>query len=378
MGLIDDDLIRLVFDLEFPVDRLEYSEGAEWLKLPPRLLQDISAGPSKLINIQTGWQTSQPRWLDRLHDVHLTWSNFFIKNNRCISIYPDAHTAVSGIVKWKDLSKTAGISCDTENFFISQSRLQNAEHIGGRTMFASSNEPHNWGMWLLYVVPAVMHFIKNRHVYDRLLVYATHANMKAMLHLLGVEDADMIIHDCSKAYHFDSIDVFRQPQRDFYVAPETRMMFADLRDKMLTSVVEPGPCNIYVNRDSRNTDPNSTRRLKNGHDLDQRLNMIGFKSIDPESLLPAKQIEVFGSAQKIVVLGGAGLFNAVFCRPGTRIIDIESTCYHIENHSTILSSMDADYGILLGQEDQNDPERWDKQWTVDVDRTIAAIAKFMF
>lgn len=245
-------------------------------------------------------------------------------------------------------------------------------------MFASSNEPHNWGMWLLYVVPAVMHFIKNRHVYDRLLVYATHANMKAMLHLLGVEDADMIIHDCSKAYHFDSIDVFRQPQRDFYVAPETRMMFADLRDKMLTSVVEPGPCNIYVNRDSRNTDPNSTRRLKNGHDLDQRLNMIGFKSIDPESLLPAKQIEVFGSAQKIVVLGGAGLFNAVFCRPGTRIIDIESTCYHIENHSTILSSMDADYGILLGQEDQNDPERWDKQWTVDVERTIAAIAKFMF
>ncbi len=245
-------------------------------------------------------------------------------------------------------------------------------------MFASSNEPHNWGMFLLYVVPAVIHFIKNRHIYDRLLVYADRPNLKAMLYIFGLEDMDMIVHDCSKAYYLESIDVFRHPQRDFFVAPETKAMFADLRDKILVSIVEPGPRNIYFNRNRRNTDPNSTRRLTNGDDLEQRLIMLGFSSIDPEDLLPAKQIELFGSAERIVVLGGAGLFNAVFCKPGAKIVDIESTCNHLENHSTILASMDVDYGILVGQEDQNDTVDYDKKWTVDVERTISAIAKFMF
>ena len=244
-------------------------------------------------------------------------------------------------------------------------------------MFASSNEPHNWGMWLLYVVPAVMYFIENRHVYDRLLVYADHPNMQAMLRLLGLKETDYKLHDCSKAYYFDSIDVFRQPRREFYIAHETRAMFAGLRDKVLSSIVEPSPCDIYINRNRRNTEPNCRRRLMNELELEQQLVAMGFSSIDPEDIAPEKQIELFGSARRIVALGGAGLFNAVFCKPGTKVIDIESTRNHLENHSTLLSSMSADYGIILGQEDLDESMGYDRGWTVDVERTIAAIAKFM-
>lgn len=341
------------------------------------MLEDSFTGPLGLNTIQTGWQTSQPRWLERLHDVHLTWSNFFIKDDCCISIYADAKTAVSGIVGWPGLSKTSGISRRGSDFVIPRSRLQNAEHIGGRIMFASSNEPHNWGMWLLYVVPAVMYFIENRHVYDRLLVYADHPNMQAMLRLLGLKETDYKLHDCSKAYYFDSIDVFRQPRREFYIAHETRAMFAGLRDKVLSSIVEPSPCDIYINRNRRNTEPNCRRRLMNELELEQQLVAMGFSSIDPEDIAPEKQIELFGSARRIVALGGAGLFNAVFCKPGTKVIDIESTRNHLENHSTLLSSMSADYGIILGQEDLDESMGYDRGWTVDVERTIAAIAKFM-
>lgn len=377
MEIVGEYCVRLVFDHEFTVETIKYSNGANWQKRPPRLQKDFSTGPRGSIAIQTGWRTSQPQWLDRLHDVHLTWSNFFIKNDCCLSIYADAETAVSGIVDWPGLSETSGISRRGSDFVVRRSRLQNAEHIGGRIMFASSNEPHNWGMWLLYVLPAVMHFIKNRHVYDRLLVYADHANMQAMLRLLGLKTADMILHDCSRAYYFDSIDVFRQQQREFYVAQEEKVTFADLRDKVIGSVIEPSPRHIYINRNRRTIEPNSYRRLMNEQELVERLTMMGFYSIDPEDISPEKQIQLFGSAQKIVVLGGASLFNAVFCKPGTKIIDIESTCNHLENHSTVLSSMDADYGIILGQEDQQDPAPYDKKWTVDVERTTAAIARFM-
>ncbi len=164
---------------------------------------------------------------------------------------------MAGVVDWPGLSDIAGIQRRGDGFAVSRRRLRSAEHIGGTTMFASSNEPHNWGVWLLCVLPAVMRFMDNRPAYDRLLIHADHPNMRAMLRLLGFKAADVILHDCSRAYHFESI----------------------------------------------------------------------------------------------VVLGEGGLFNAVFCKPGTRIVDIESTRDHLENHSTVLSSMDADYGIILGRVD---------------------------
>jgi len=104
---------------------------------------------------------------------------------------------------------------------------------------------------------------------------------------------------------------------------------------------------------------------------------MGYRPIDPEYLSPKEQIELFGSKGNIVVLGGAGLFNAAFCQPGTKVIDIESSRDHIENHSTILSSMECDYGIILGQIDRSDPTPHNKRWTVNVEEAALAIAEFM-
>lgn len=374
---MDEDRVRLVFDADVATETVQHRPGVDWEKRPPRMLRGSTAGPLGLAAIQAGRHTSQPRRLDRLRDVHLTWSNFFIAGDRCASIYDDPRTAVSGIVDWPGLSDTAGIRRRGEDFVVSRSRLQGAERIGGRTMLASSDEPHNWGMWLLYTLPAVVHFAENRHAYDKLLVYAEHPNMRSMLRLLGLKPDDMVFHDCSRAYHFESIDVFRQPRREFFVSPETRAIFAKLREKMAGSVTVPSARPIYVGRRRWTAERGGTRALMNECELESRLAAMGYCPIDPECLAPEAQIELFGSARRIVVLGGAGLFNAVFCRPGTKIVAIESTRDHLENHSAILSSMGADYGIILGQADQSDPAPHNKRWTVDVERAAAAIAEFM-
>ena len=374
---MDNDWVRLVFDEEFPCETMQRWPGINWEKRPPRTLQDLSTEPPGPVALQTGRRTSQPRRLDRLRDVHLTWSNFFIAGNRCASIYDGPRTAVAGIVDWPGLSETVGIRRAGNDFAVSRSRLRNAGRIGGRTMFASSNEPHNWGMWLLYVLPAVVHFIENRRAYDKLFVYADHPNMRAMLRLLGLRAADVVLHDCSRAYRFESIDVFRQPRREFFVAPEARAMFARLREGVAGSITVPSAHHIHVGRRRRTVEMGSYRSLVNEGELKNRLVAMGYSPIDPEYLGPEEQIELFGSDRRIVVLGGAGLFNAVFCKPGTRIVDIESTRDHLENHSTVLSSMDADYGIILGQVDQDDPASHNKRWTVDVERTAGAIAAFM-
>lgn len=372
-----EDWVRLIFDGNFPFETMQYWPGVDWEKRPPRMLKDLSRGPPGPITFQAGRRTSQPRRLDRLRNVHLTWSNFFIVGDRCASIYDNPWTAVSGIVDWPGLSEVAGISRHGGDFVIPRSRLQNAERVGGRTMFATSDEPHNWGMWLLYVLPAVISFVENRRSYDRLFVYADHPNMRAMLRLLGLRAADVILHDCSRSYHFESIDVFRQPRRDFFVAQEARAMFARLRETVAGGITVPSAHRLYVGRHRRTIEMSGYRRLVNEREFMDRLAMMGYSPVNPEYLGPEEQIELFGSERQIVVLGGAGLFNAVFCKPGTKIVDIESSHDHIENHSTILSSMDVDYGIVLGQVDQSDPALHNRRWTVDVERTAAAVAKFM-
>ena len=375
--VMGEDWVHLTFDRNSPAETVQYRHGVDWEKRPPRMLRDLSSGLLGPAVIQTGRHTSQPRRLDRLRDVHLTWSNFFITGDRCESIYDDAWTAVSGIVDWPGLSDDAGLYRHGAGFVISRSRLQNARRISGRTMFATSDEPHNWGMWLLYVLPAVIQFIENRHSYDRLLVYADHPNMRAMLRLLGLKAADVILHDCSRAYHFESIDVFRQPRRDYFVAQDARTIFAELRERVAGSITVPSAHNLYVGRRRRTVEMGSYRPLVNEDELMGRLKTMGYSPVDPEYLGPEEQIELFGSERRIVVLGGAGLFNAVFCKPGTRVVDIESNHDHIENHSTILSSMGVDYGVILGEVDQSDPAPHNKPWTVDAAKATAAIAEFM-
>ena len=373
---MDEDRFRLSFE-EVAFRTVQCRPAVDWKKPPPRILHDSFSGSLGPAAVRAGWRRSQPRRLDRLRDVSLAWSNFFIAGDRCTSIYDDPRTAVSGIVDWPDLADTAGIHRQGDDFVVSRSRLQGAERIAGRTLHASSDEPHNWGMFLLYVLPAVAHFAENRHAYDKLLVYAGRPNMKEMLWLLGIKPGDVIFHDCSRAYHFESIDVFRQPRRDFFVAKEARAIYAGLRERVAGSVTVPSARRIYVGRRRWTAEMGGYRVLLNECELEDRLAAMGYDPVNPECLGPEAQIELFGSARQIVVLGGAALFNAVFCRPGTKIVDIESTCDHLENHSTVLSSMGADYGIILGRVDQGDPSSHNKRWTIDVERAATAIAEFM-
>jgi len=375
---MDGEWVRLVFDQDVPFETIEYWCGYTWEKQPPRMLKDLSSKPLGPITIQAGRHAAQPRRLDRLRDVHLVWSNFFISGNRCTSIYyDDPRVAVSGIVNWPGLSKLTGVFRHGNDFVTPRSRLQNVEHIGGRTMLASSDEPHNWGMYLLYVLPAVNHFIENRHLYDRLLVYAGHPNMWAILEFLGLTAADVILHDYSRAYHFECIDLFRQPRREFHVGPQAKSLVAKLREKIAGSTSIRTAHHIYAGRRRRTVEQRGYRALINEPELIGRLVTMGYRPVDPEYLSPKGQIELFGSKRNIVVLGGAGLFNAVFCQPGTKAIDIESSRDHIENHSTILSSMECDYGIILGQIDRSDPAPHNKRWTVNVEEAALAIAEFM-
>jgi len=66
------------------------------------------------------------------------------------------------------------------------------------------------------------------------------------------------------------------------------------------------------------------RKVTNEKKLDLFLQSHGFQSVALEDYGLAEQIRMFHEAEYIVGPHGAGLTNLVFCKPGTRVLEISS------------------------------------------------------
>jgi hypothetical protein len=64
------------------------------------------------------------------------------------------------------------------------------------------------------------------------------------------------------------------------------------------------------------------RRVVNNIMVEQFLTDAGFDAVYPEELPPAAQIDLFASADFIVAPHGAALASLLFCRPGTRVLEL--------------------------------------------------------
>ncbi len=349
-----------------------------WFKPWPGALVNLSGQPFDPARLNAGPRPSHARRLERLRSVHLLWSDFFVADGVVSTIYDgDARASVQEVVANSELSRYIGVTRRGEDFVVPAARLRDAERIAGPVLFATSDEPHNWGLWLLYVLPAVVHFTQNRHLYRKLFVFAVHPNMRALLALLGVQDDDLILHDCGTAYWFEQVDVFRQSMRDSYISPAARQLYAQLRDGI---VARHGPSparKLYIARLRRTRELNAYRGLLDEQALADRLAAIGFAAIEPEFMTVEDQVRLFAGADRIVAIGGAGLFNSVFCHPGARLMDIESTALYLDAHSNVLAGCGLDYGLMIGRQDEADSSPAHRRWSIDLDAAMPAIADFM-
>ena len=373
------DFQTLTFGDACPAARVVSHEPAvTWHKPQPGLLLNLSGQAFDPARLNTGDRPSHARRLECRRSVHLLWSSFFMADGCVSTIYDgDARSAVQQVVAYEDLSRYIGIARHGQDFVVSRARLRSAERIEGPVLFATSDEPHNWGLWLLYTLPAAVHFTCNRHLYRKLFVFATHPNMRALLTLLGVRDDEIILHDCGTAYWFEEVHLFRQSMRDCYISPVAGELYARLRDAV---VARHGPSparKLYVARLRRTRELNAYRGLLNEQALADRLAALGYLVIEPEFLPVENQVRLFAGAERIVAIGGAGLFNAVFCQPGARLLDIESTPLFLDAHSNVFAGAGLEYGLIIGREDSADSSLAHRRWTFELDEAMPAVAAFM-
>ncbi len=343
---------------------------------------DLSGRKVEIAPLLASVQQTHAATLDVLSDARLVWSDCFVLGDGLFQPYfSDADRYYAWAMAVRDAgsmaSQTAGITVHGDRYAIDDAKFAAPEAVDAPVMFATPQEPHNWGLFLLNAVPAIAHFQANRSSLAKLFVYLHHPNMRALTQLLGVATDDIQPHDVFRSYRFREIHLLRQSKMDFFVGRLARDVFAGLAARAMARYVGRLAPRIFISRIRRSREPDAPRGLINEAALAAALGELGFVTLEPETLPAIGQIQLFAQAEMIVGLSGAGMFNTVFCKPGTRVVSIESMPVVLERHATLFASLELDYSVILGREDEADPRKLHRRWRIDLDAALRHIRDFL-
>lgn len=122
------------------------------------------------------------------------------------------------------------------------------------------------------------------------------------------------------------------------------------RSKLLSQVQQvpiPGYERIYISRSDA-----KYRFVTNEEHITAVLKAKGFQVVVLGQMPVADQIRMFASAEFIVAPHGAALTNLMFCRPGTRLLELFSPNYVNPLYWYMSSLVGMDYYYLIGQGEQ--------------------------
>ena len=247
-------------------------------------------------------------------------------------------------------------------------------HYPGTAVVLCSHEPSNYGSFLFRLLPK-LHAVR-AHGLEHLPIVAwtqTPAFLE-LLRLAGVPGSQVVQHDPHALTTFDRVIAPSLRNPHGFLDPESHALFQQLsRDH---SDGRTGR-RLYVSRMGQARRGVSSRQMLNEAEVAEAVTALGFEVIEPEQLSPAEQIAAFAAADVVVGPAGSAMFNVVFCRPGTKVLDIESEPFWIYAHTGLLASCQTRYGLFLAAVDTTDTAPVHRRFRVDVPALVARIAQFI-
>jgi capsular polysaccharide biosynthesis protein len=103
----------------------------------------------------------------------------------------------------------------------------------------------------------------------------------------------------------------------YYPHTETIRLF---RNSLPALDAPSRPARLYITRD--NTTTFSAREVENEEEVIAAVKALGFRVVDPSKLPYTEQRRLFASADMIVGVHGSAFANIIWCREGTKIVDL--------------------------------------------------------
>jgi len=235
--------------------------------------------------------------------------------------------------------------------------------VSGSVYFATPVEPLNWAAWVFHGLPAAFDFAQNRPA-ERYLSYID----LDWLREVGIPDDALVRHELARTYRCSSVVFRRYSQIDVDPTAMDREIYERVGRKLAGPRAVAPNRRVFISRRSA-----SGRILLNENELIDALAARGFEIVETELLSFVDKVRLFRDAELVVGLGGSGMFNVAFCRPGTRVVSIEGGNAIAHITSRFIGALGHRYGYILGKPEPTDPEPIHKRWTIDVQRAVAAI-----
>lgn len=205
----------------------------------------------------------------------------------------------------------------------------------------------NYYHWLFEVLPRLYLLERAKVEPDRLYVATSLSFQKETLRWLGVEGSRVIDPNEFRFIRARELVVPSVPGIPGFV-PKWACDF--LRDRFLSGqhlgrapLRRDKPRMIYIGRRDANR-----RRMGNEEEVRNVLEPLGVSTVFPEHLPFSEQVRLFSQADVVVAPHGAGLSNAVFCRPGTSVVEVFSPEYVNPCFWSISQAVGLDYHYLIG------------------------------
>jgi hypothetical protein len=261
---------------------------------------------------------------------------------------------------------------NTGKFYVAERK--SSRHIPGAVVNLNSTEPSNYGSFLFRVLPKCLG-VKDANLQDLpMLVYANHSSYADLLEMAGIDRRNIIKHEIHIATSADRVITPSIRNPDAYLDPESRRLALAISSQF-GEKQQPGR-RLYISRLSHARNGGSSRVMQNEELLIDRLTKLGVDIFEPERHDAREQVKAFSSAEMVIGPSGAAMFNTIFCRPGTKVIDIESEPHWLWAHTGLFASCELRSGIFLGKPDPADTRSVHRRWNVDIDALVERVEDF--
>lgn len=272
----------------------------------------------------------------------------------------------------------------TKNIVFTKGTPKFKKKINNRvfSLLSGVDASNNYYHWFFYCLPRFFLLSKfykfNKN--DFFLVPSTkHNYQKQSLNLLKISnllDASNLKHiEADKIVCIDCVGKnIVDPSKPSFLKHQAKWLVKDFKfyfKKEMSVRSRKNNLKIYINRTGLS---NVTRDITNKNDLIYYLKNNNFKIVDPSKLDFLKQIELFKSSRLIVGRHGAGLTNVIFCKKGTKIIELNNK--NTENlYKNIIKAFDLNYYSLNSNMvvSNGTKKPWDGSINIDIKKLSKVI-----
>ncbi|MDE3749485.1 glycosyltransferase family 61 protein [Methylobacterium radiotolerans] len=169
-----------------------------------------------------------------------------------------------------------------------------------------------------------------------------------------------------------------KPGRPFYDTIWPADVFGAVRQQILDRARERGMLSgrtdrrLFISRKAF-----TQRALVNEAEIAERLRPLGFEVIYPETMSFLEQVEAFHSAALVVGSSSSALSNALFCRPGCRIVGLihEELAFNFRGYASFIEAGGARILFLRGRTlPRPGVHAFHVSYIVDPETVVAAVA----